>query len=287
MAKDFDLNEIRKRQRELVEMKKVKQGQVAPPEVDLDAEKIVPKTAKEKRQNFWYHYKWATLATVAIVGLLTWFVVDMATKEKYDLTIMAFNHYQGVLDVKAQETTFSYYADDTDKNGKVSVLINSNQTVTPSSSGGNPNIQLMQVSSSKLFAGMQMFEGFIFLLDEATYDRIVTDTQTGETYDIFYDLSEYTSQNEAFQGDKLYLKDTEWIKTWGFDAIGIEADELPNDLFLCLRDYTKFDNPKADIMKRYEQEKAVFDKLVQAVIDGKTALPAETASQTATPTESR
>ena len=54
MAKDhLDLEEIKRRQQQLVEMKKVKQGQIEAPQVDLEAEKIVPHTVKEKQQNFW------------------------------------------------------------------------------------------------------------------------------------------------------------------------------------------------------------------------------------------
>ena len=53
MAKDhLDLEEIKRRQQQLVEMKKVKQGQIEAPQVDLEAEKIVPHTVKEKQQNF-------------------------------------------------------------------------------------------------------------------------------------------------------------------------------------------------------------------------------------------
>ena len=70
MAKDhLDLEEIKRRQQQLVEMKKVKQGQIEAPQVDLEAEKIVPHTVKEKRQNFWYHYKTLSEETQRIVKI--------------------------------------------------------------------------------------------------------------------------------------------------------------------------------------------------------------------------
>ena len=106
MAKDhLDLEEIKRRQQQLVEMKKVKQGQIEAPQVDLEAEKIVPHTVKEKRQNFWYHYKWVTIGSILGAALLIFFIADMATKDKYDITIMAFNQYQGYLDTDIQAKT--------------------------------------------------------------------------------------------------------------------------------------------------------------------------------------
>lgn len=277
MAKDhLDLEEIKRRQQQLVEMKKVKQGQIEAPHVDLEAEKIVPHTAKEKRQNFWYHYKWVTIGSVLGVALLIFFIVDMATKDKYDITIMAFNQYQSYMNTDVQEKTFEQFAADTDGNGEVNVLVNGTQTYPSgdTASGTIIDPQMAQVASTKLFAGMQTFEGFIFLMDEGTYDSIVTDSETGEKADIFLDLSQYSGQNAAFQGDKLYLKDTQLAKDWGLK-------EVPDDLFLCLRDFDKYNagketNRVKKLRTQYAQEKEVFDKIIESVL--KNPAPAETSS---------
>lgn len=261
----LDLEEVKRRQQQLVEMKKIKQGQIEAPQVDLEAEKIVPHTAKEKRQNFWYHYKWVTIGSILGAALLIFFIVDMATKEKYDLTIMAFNQYQGYLNTKVQAETFEQFSSDIDGNGEVNVLLNGVQTYNgETASGTMVNPQLAQTASTKLFAGMQTFEGFIFLMDEGTYDSIVTDAETGEKADIFLDLSQYSEQNAAFQGDKLYLKDTQLAKDWGFK-------EVPEDLFLCLRDFDKYQTGKESnrvkkLREQYAQEKEVFDKIIESVL---------------------
>ena len=277
MAKDhLDLEEIKRRQQQLVEMKKVKQGQIEAPQVDLEAEKIVPHTVKEKQQNFWYHYKWVTIGSILGAALLIFFIADMATKDKYDITIMAFNQYQGYLDTDIQAKTFEQFADDTDENGEVNVLINGAQTYSSggTSSGVTINPQVAQVASTKLFAGMQTFEGFIFLMDESTYESLITDSETGEKADVFLDLSQYSGQNAAFQGDKLYLKDTQLAKDWGFK-------EVPDDLFLCLRDFDKYDagketNRVKKLRAQYAQEKEVFDKIIESVL--KNPAPAENTS---------
>ena len=277
MAKDhLDLEEIKRRQQQLVEMKKVKQGQIEAPQVDLEAEKIVPHTVKEKQQNFWYHYKWVTIGSILGAALLIFFIADMATKDKYDITIMAFNQYQGYLSTAVQEKTFEQFAADTDGNGEVNVLVNGAQTYPSgsTSSGAVVNPQMAQVASTKLFAGMQTFEGFIFLMDESTYDSLITDSETGKKADIFLDLSQYSGKNAAFQGDKLYLKDTQLAKDWGFK-------EVPDDLFLCLRDFDKYDagketNRVKKLRAQYAQEKEVFDKIIESVL--KNPAPAENTS---------
>lgn len=263
MSKDFDLDEIRKRQRELVEVKKVKQGQIEAPVVDPDEGKIVPRTPEEKAKNFWYHYKWATIGTVIGLGLLIFFIVDLATKTRYDIEIMAFNKYQTLFDTEKLEKSFQPFAVDEDGNGEINVLINGNQTIDPTSSGTTINPQTAQASATKLFAGLQTFEGFIFLMDESTYNSIVTD-ESGEKMDVFLDLSAYSQQNPAFVGDKLYLKDTQFAADWYYD--GSTLTEVPDDLFLCLRDYTKVENQKEKILRQYQSEKEVFDKIVQSVL---------------------
>ncbi len=261
MGKDLDLNEIRRRQQQLVEMKKVKQGQIDAPQVDLEAEKLVPKTMSEKRKNFWYHYKWVTIVSVLAVIVVTYLMVDLFSKPKYDLTIIGMNTYQAAISQEAQENTFKPFATDYDGNGEVNVDVLPIETydTTNTSSGVYYNPQLVQVSAVKMMGTMQAFDGFIFILDQYTYDRIVTNSDGTKETGVFHDLSAYAAQNKAFQGDKLYLKDTNLAKDWGLK-------EIPDDLFICFRDYSKYGQVKENIQKQYEYEKVVFDKLVQSVL---------------------
>ena len=216
------------------------------------------------------------IGSILGAALLIFFIVDMATKDKYDITIMAFNQYQEYLSTAVQEKTFEQFAADTDGNGEVNVLVNGAQTYPSgsTSSGAVVNPQMAQVASTKLFAGMQTFEGFIFLMDESTYDSLITDSETGKKADIFLDLSQYSGKSAAFQGDKLYLKDTQLAKDWGFK-------EVPDDLFLCLRDFDKYDagketNRVKKLRAQYAQEKEVFDKIIESVL--KNPAPAENTS---------
>lgn len=259
MSKDLDLEEIRRRQRQLVEMKKVKQGQIEAPYVDLEAEKIVPKTAKEKRKNFWYHYKWVTIVTVVALIFVTYLMVDLLTKPKYDLTVLGISTYQYGINKDAQAKTFEGFASDYDGNGEINVMVNSIEMFDTTNSSATYNPQLVQAASVKMIGALQSFEGFIFVLDQYSYDRIITNGDGSKAEGVFLDLSQYTAQNSAFQGDKLYLKGTRLAETWGLK-------EVPDDLFLCLRDYSSYQKPKEKIQKQFQYEKSVFEKLVQSVL---------------------
>ena len=38
--------------------------------------------------NYWYHYKWTTIIVVSFAVILTICIVQMATKETYDITVL-------------------------------------------------------------------------------------------------------------------------------------------------------------------------------------------------------
>ena len=46
---------------------------------------IVPKTPKEKLDNFWFQYKWYVVAVTAITVVLAVLITQCATRTKYDL----------------------------------------------------------------------------------------------------------------------------------------------------------------------------------------------------------
>lgn len=79
-------------------------------------------------ENFWYHYKWHTIAIFFVIIVVTICTVQMCSKEEYDVHIM----YAGSYDVRGQDTENDISAYETiqkslneavcdfDENGKVS-----------------------------------------------------------------------------------------------------------------------------------------------------------------------
>ena len=101
------LEEQRRARQEFLELKKMQSGEMkAPPKPSEVA--IVPKTPKEKWDNFWFQYKWYVVAIVATVAVLTVLIAQCATKTKYDLQVVYFTYTtaldeqtEGIADVVA------------------------------------------------------------------------------------------------------------------------------------------------------------------------------------------
>ena len=182
-------------------------------------EEIKPKTLKEKLANYWYHYKWATIAGVFAVALAAFFIYDMATKEKYDFEVLfATTAYYNSEAVSETFEAADRYATDLDGDGtpNVSVLyVNMDAELADS---GDPNYYMAQFV--KFSAALSGGEDAVLVLDQANYDLLMGQDETLE----FADLSQY-SDNPAIEGDKYYIRD---------DPILGELDG-GNDLFLVLR----------------------------------------------------
>ena len=79
---------------------------------------------KKKWENYWYHYKWHTIAGIFIVLLLAVFIRDFATKEQFDGTVMVATSYFVDDDRNAVlKETLEQYFPDIDGNGKVNLAI--------------------------------------------------------------------------------------------------------------------------------------------------------------------
>ena len=117
------LAEQRKAREEFLKLKKMQSGEIdAGPKPSEIA--IVPKTAEEKRKNFWFHYKWHTLATIFIVVVMTVLIAQCATKPKYDLEVVYFT-YTPVLDFQLEGASnyFEEFVPDLNDDGDVKVNV--------------------------------------------------------------------------------------------------------------------------------------------------------------------
>lgn len=119
------LEEQRRAREEFLKLKKMQSGEIdAGPKPSEVA--IVPKTAKEKRANFWFHYKWHTIAVIFTAVLLTILITQCSSRVKYDYKIVYFT-YTPVLDAQTENIAefIKTYADDVNGDGEVNVqLIN-------------------------------------------------------------------------------------------------------------------------------------------------------------------
>lgn len=79
---------------------------------------------KKKWENYWYHYKWHTIAGIFALVLLFIFVKDFVTKERFDGTVMvATSHFVDDVRYEKLEETLEQYFTDIDGNGEVNLSI--------------------------------------------------------------------------------------------------------------------------------------------------------------------
>ncbi len=95
MAKKSEtLIQRNKAQRDLIELKKMQAGKLETgPKPSEEA--VMPKTAKEKVENFFYHYKYAValVAFLVVVGVVL--TVNLVNRVSYDSKVVVFSYDMG------------------------------------------------------------------------------------------------------------------------------------------------------------------------------------------------
>lgn len=123
MADNDILEEQRKARQNYLELKKMQQGEMKP-EPKPSEVAIVPKTFKEKVQNYWFHFKWHTIGVAFLVFVITFLTVQCANREKYDYQVIYFA-YEACLDVQLDklEEYLEKYSKDIDGDGNVNAMV--------------------------------------------------------------------------------------------------------------------------------------------------------------------
>lgn len=219
---------------DLIELKKLRQAAAEHRQYEADLEpaeeKIVPKTFKEKWDNFWFHYKKTFLVSVVAVFMAGWFVKDVILAPDPDLTlnIASYSGPSGITGINDDlQEKFEAYL--TDYNGDGQLLT----TVSEMYLGENGDSEITYGNVQKFIAVLSTGEDLLFIMDQVAYDYIFS----GETdpYSLFIDMEKLYPGLEIAEGDKLYLNrldesltDTVLGKAW-------KLDYLNNEYFICVR----------------------------------------------------
>lgn len=175
---------------------------------------VKPITFGEKWSNYWYHYKIHTIAAVLGVLLVAFFVRDMVTKEKYDISIMAITNTANYVMEYPDEALESWSSciEDINHDGKQNVsietvIIDQDQAEvygldeggeTKTTNVEDPNQVMAYTVRYQASLGEVMHN--VYLLDQENYDTLV------ENEVKFVDLSQYSASANV-DGDKYYVKD--------------------------------------------------------------------------------
>lgn len=169
------LEEQRRARQEFLELKKMQSGEMeAPPKPSEVA--IVPKTPKEKWDNFWFQYKWYVVAITAVTVVLAVLITQCATRTKYDMEVVYFT-YTAALDEQTNAVAkyIAGYAEDVSGDGEINI-----QVVNCSFNGKSGDTQYRYTMMTKLqamIAGDQ--NAMLFITDEDSY-KYLADLSNGD-----------------------------------------------------------------------------------------------------------
>ena len=159
------LEEQRKARQEFLELKKMQHGEMeAPPKPSEVA--IVPKTPKEKWDNFWFQYKWYVIAITTISVILAVLITQCTTRTKYDLEVVYFT-YTAVLDEQTGKIAdyLADYAEDINGDGEINVQV---VNVSFTKSSGDTQYQYtMMTKLQAMIAGDE--NAILYITDSESY----------------------------------------------------------------------------------------------------------------------
>ena len=165
------IEEQRKSREEFLNLKKMQKGEInAPPKPSETA--VMPKTFTEKWENFWFHYKWHTIAVVFITVALAIIITQCATRTKYDLKIVYFT-YKPVLEAQTVPMAeyFENYAEDINGDGETNV-----QIINCSLSNENSDTQYKNSIYSKIQS---------IIVSDYSALHFITDKDSFEYFEVF------------------------------------------------------------------------------------------------------
>lgn len=119
-----------------------------------------PMTAKQKRQNFWFYYKWHVVGVLVVIAVIVFTVMDLANRVEPDYTIgvITFNASSTDMFESLQEPLASFGED---LNGDGSVVVDVAQYDLASE-----DPQVIMATTARLMGDFQTNQSVFFLTDD-------------------------------------------------------------------------------------------------------------------------
>lgn len=201
--------------------------QRAAEQAKIDALKKPAPPRKKKAENFWYHYKWHTIAGCVALVLVVFFLKDMLFRTDPDATIlMTTQQYYSQETIDAIQASLESMATDFNGDGKVSITIDyiyspaqpteeelaeMDEMEQMQMSGGQQDYASTMKLTTVVAAGMDP----LYIVDEGMYDHFLQmaagHDEEGNPQPITEDTESMFATLEGIQGaekDRLPLEET-------------------------------------------------------------------------------
>jgi hypothetical protein len=219
--KNETLEQRKKAQAELLKLKKMQSGELAPP--PKPSELAGEMTKEEKRENFWFYNRGKVIFAIVVAAILAIMITQCATRPVYDGEVVLFTYdYYYSDQITLMENYFSLFFEDKNGDGKVRVDV-INCAYDKNITVNNPqNQNTAQKLQTILFAQR---EKVIFLLDEESFKYLDSILDEGELFtedkvmlgENFYSNCDKTENLPLPEGLRLVMRE--------YDEATLEADK--------------------------------------------------------------
>lgn len=222
---------------------------VSKEELEKKDEAIVPRTLREKWENFWYHHKWKVIVCGFLALVLTITTVQLLTRDEPDFTILVVTEKEyASSQLRSVANLLERYGDDIDGDGKVEVRVASCHL------GDNlladQELLQHQILQSHLISADVM----LFVFEPEYYTWFMSEMEENE-YHFLTDL--------AVDGSGISENGCVW--NWKGDPrveTAVKTVGLPEELYFAVR------VPTGTAAERAEEQQACL-RMVQALVQDK------------------
>ena len=205
--------------------------------IDGVGEVMTPRGAKEKVQNFWYHYKWHSVVALVLIIATVVCTLQFCTKESYDAYVL----YAGsknigrtskdgdVAEIATVISSLKRVTDDFDGNGEISISFTNYYYLSndEAASLGDVNQALLTTDKSALSSVLEHSEYYLCFISKAVYDEYHA-VGSSERFILLDGYKAAHPELEYYTDSAIYLSSTEAYKLPGLS-------NLPEDTLICIR----------------------------------------------------
>ena len=200
-------------------------------------EVMTPSTLKEKIQNFWYHYKWHSVAALVVVLVVVVCVLQFCKREEYDAYILYAGSYNigrtsedgDVPEIVDINSALKRIVKDFDKNGETNINFTNYYYLSNDEIESSEEVnEVLLANDTKALSGvLEHSEYYLMFISKAVYENY---HKVGDD-DLFMDLTSYASYNpdaEFYKPNAILLSSIDASSLSGLSS-------LPEDTLVCIR----------------------------------------------------
>lgn len=214
-------------------------------EPDEEQEPAAPMSFWKKVENFWYHYKWATIISVIVIAFGGYMIYDLITKVNPDIMIIVTADNGLSYRAESVEALFEKYAEDLNGDGVVNVEV----AFVPMNPDGGSD-QYTQSNATKLYSNLSSARCVLYLTDDDSsfaFEQVLFDDLTGKI-DSQYVTAEGVSLSSAMIRE------------------GFNWAQMPEDMVLRIRTPIQtLASSTQEMQDRHDEAMRLIEKLVAAM----------------------